>query len=130
MTKNSKDRKVHKAHLTRSDLIDRLYEAASPHYPYPVVEQMVKTLLEHMSETLERGGRIEIRGFGSFRLNHRPPRRGRNPRTGEVLTLPATALPHFKPGKRLAQRVNAQRTAPAKARRSRAAVSKRRHPPA
>jgi len=62
-----------------------------------------------MSQELATGGRIEIRGFGSFSLHYRPPRMGRNPKTGEPVALPAKYVPHFKPGKDLRERVNAGR---------------------
>jgi integration host factor subunit beta len=63
-------------------------------------------LLEQMSDALSTGQRIEIRGFGSFSLHHRPPRIGRNPKTGEPVALPGKHVPHFKPGKQLRERVN------------------------
>lgn len=59
-----------------------------------------------MSHTLSNGGRIEIRGFASFLLHHRPGRIGRNPKTGVSVVLPAKYVPHFKPGKELRKRVN------------------------
>jgi len=58
-----------------------------------------------MSTMLSRGGRIEIRGFGSFALNYRPPRRGRNPKTGDKVKVSAKYSPHFKAGKELRERV-------------------------
>jgi integration host factor subunit beta len=70
------------------------------------VELSVKTLLEHMSSALSSGERIEIRGFGSFSLHYRPPRTGRNPKTGDAVELPGKYVPHFKPGKELRERVN------------------------
>ena len=66
----------------------------------------VKMILDAMSEALVRGDRIEIRGFGSFSLHYRPPRMGRNPKTGESVALPAKHVPHFKPGKELRERVS------------------------
>ena len=65
-------------------------------------------MLEQMSQALSYGERIEIRGFGSFSLNHRPPRIGRNPRTGEAAPISGKYAPHFKPGKELRERVNTQ----------------------
>ena len=65
-----------------------------------------KTVLDAMSDALARGDRIEIRGFGSFSLHYRPPRMGRNPKTGESVALPAKHVPHFKPGKELRERVS------------------------
>ena len=70
------------------------------------VELAVKTVLGHMSSTLEQGDRIEIRGFGSFSLHFREPRRGRNPKTGDAVELTGKYVPHFKPGKELRERVN------------------------
>ena len=69
------------------------------------VDLAVKVILDSMSATLSCGGRIEIRGFGSFSLNYRPPRQGRNPRTGEKVKVPAKYMPHFKAGKELRERV-------------------------
>ncbi|MBO3702833.1 MAG: integration host factor subunit beta [Candidatus Accumulibacter sp.] len=68
-------------------------------------ELAVKGILEGMSEALAKGNRIEIRGFGSFSLNYRPPRNGRNPRTGETVPVPAKRVPHFTAGKELRERV-------------------------
>jgi integration host factor subunit beta len=62
-------------------------------------------ILDNLSATLARGGRIEIRGFGSFGLNYRPPRLGRNPKTGDKVKVPAKYVPHFKAGKELRERV-------------------------
>ena len=70
------------------------------------VELAVKSLLEQMSQALSVGERIEIRGFGSFSLHYRPPRMGRNPKTGDAVALPGKHVPHFKPGKELRERVN------------------------
>ena len=69
------------------------------------VELAVKLLIDHMSETLSAGQRIEIRGFGSFSLHYREPRQGRNPRTGDAVELRGKHVPHFKPGKELRERV-------------------------
>ena len=66
----------------------------------------MKTILEHMSQALSTGERIEIRGFGSFSLHYREPRRGRNPKTGDSVELTGKYVPHFKPGKELRERVN------------------------
>jgi len=73
------------------------------------VEQVVKCVLEHLSQAIAAGQRIEIRGFGSFSLHHRPPRTGRNPKTGDTVALESKFIPHFKPGKELRDRVNAAR---------------------
>lgn len=65
----------------------------------------VKTIYNAMSEALKRGKRIEVRGFGSFCLNHRPPRIGRNPKSGEKVRVPGKYYPRFKAGKELRERV-------------------------
>lgn len=75
-------------------------------YPAKDVELAVKVILDTMSAILSRGERIEIRGFGSFGLNYRPPRQGRNPKTGEKIKVLEKYLPHFKPGKELRERVD------------------------
>ena len=92
--------------LTRSELIERLSERQTL-LSVKDVELAVKVIVEHLSETLAEGGRIEIRGFGSFSLHYRAPRVGRNPKTGESVSLEAKSAPHFKPGKELRDRVNA-----------------------
>ena len=91
--------------MTKSELIEILARKQS-HLAYKDVELSVKTMLEHMSQALASGDRIEIRGFGSFSLHFRPPRVGRNPKTGETVSLPGKYVPHFKPGKELRERVN------------------------
>ena len=84
--------------MTKSDLIDAIAREQS-HLAHKDVELAVKCILEHMSEALSSGDRIEIRGFGSFSLHFRPPRMGRNPKTGEAVALAGKHVPHFKPGK-------------------------------
>jgi len=69
-------------------------------------ELAVKVILDAMSSTLAQGSRIEIRGFGSFALNYRPARTGRNPKSGEKVQVPAKYVPHFKAGKDLRERVD------------------------
>ncbi|MBA1148304.1 integration host factor subunit beta [Ectothiorhodospiraceae bacterium WFHF3C12] len=97
--------------MTKSELIE-IIASNQQHLAYKDVEVAVKTLLEQMSEALSSGERIEIRGFGSFSLHHRPPRIGRNPKTGEPVALPGKYVPHFKPGKQLRERVNDGRDRP------------------
>lgn len=92
--------------MTKSDLIEAL-SAKQTLLNYRDVELAVKLILEQMSDTLSEGERIEIRGFGSFTLHHRPPRIGRNPKSGESVKLDEKYVPHFKPGKELRERVNA-----------------------
>ncbi len=91
--------------MTKSELIE-LIAQKQKHLPAKDVELAVKHLLEVMSDALADGERIEIRGFGSFSLHYRPPRLGRNPKTGEAVALSGKYVPHFKPGKDLRERVN------------------------
>lgn len=91
--------------MTKSELIARLAER----YPQLVAKDAdfaVKTLLDAMSDALVAGQRIEIRGFGSFATNTRPPRIGRNPKSGETVVVPGKRVPHFKAGKELRERVD------------------------
>ena len=92
--------------MTRSDLVAALAERFSQ-LTNRDTEFAVKTMLDAMSDALARGHRIEIRGFGSFSINRRPPRVGRNPRSGEQVTIPEKLVPHFKPGKALREGVDA-----------------------
>ena len=91
--------------MTKSELIERIAQKQSQ-LVYRDVELAAKTILDHMAECLAGGGRIEIRGFGSFSLHFRSGRVGRNPKTGASVSLPAKYVPHFKPGKKLRERVN------------------------
>jgi integration host factor subunit beta len=91
--------------MTKSELIARLAERF-PQLVAKDAELAVKVILDAMTEALARGDRIEIRGFGSFSLNHRPPRIGRNPRSGERVDVPEKWVPHFKAGKELRERVD------------------------
>ena len=95
--------------MMKSELIERIARKQS-HLAYKDVELAVKSMLEQMSNSLSSGERIEIRGFGSFSLHYRPPRAGRNPKTGGSVSLPGKHVPHFKPGKELRERVNASMT--------------------
>ncbi len=91
--------------MTKSELIERLVNKQAQ-LSYKDIELAVKSLLEHMAQTLSKGERIEIRGFGSFSLHYRAPRVGRNPKTGTAVTLDGKSVPHFKPGKELRERVD------------------------
>jgi len=91
--------------MTKSELIEIL-SRRQPHLKADDVDLAVKSLLEMMGGALAHGERIEIRGFGSFSLHFRPPRLGRNPKTGDSVALPAKHVPHFKPGKELRERVS------------------------
>lgn len=91
--------------MTKSDLIEAIAKQQR-HLAFRDVELAVKCILEQMSQALATGERIEIRGFGSFSLHFRPPRQGRNPKTGESVALAGKHVPHFKPGKELRDRVD------------------------
>ena len=94
--------------MTKSELIEALVRQ-QPHLAQKDVELAVKCIIEKMNQALSSGERIEIRGFGSFSLHLRPPRMGRNPKTGESVALAKKHVPHFKPGKELRDRVDASR---------------------
>ena len=91
--------------MTRSELIERIARL-QPQLSIKDIELVVKAIIEHMSYSLANGERVEIRGFGSFSLHYRAPRVGRNPKTGEAVSLDGKFVPHFKPGKELRDRVN------------------------
>ena len=91
--------------LTKSELIVRL-AARNPRLAARDADEAVKLILDMLGDALSQGGRIEIRGFGSFSLNYRPARVGRNPKSGERVQVPAKHVPHFKAGKELRERVD------------------------
>ena len=91
--------------MTKSELVEVIASKQSQ-LSVKDVELAVKTIIDHMSQALAEGQRIEIRGFGSFSLHYRAPRVGRNPKTGESVDLPEKYVPHFKPGKELREKVN------------------------
>ena len=91
--------------MTKSELIDHI-AGKQTQLSSKDVELSIKAILENMSQVLSGGGRIEIRGFGSFSLHYRVPRVGRNPKTGTPVALSGKYVPHFKPGKELRDRVN------------------------
>jgi integration host factor subunit beta len=82
--------------MTKSELIEALARRQT-HLAFGDVELAVKNVIEQMSQALSTGERIEVRGFGSFALHYRPPRMGRNPKTGDAVALPGKHVPHFKP---------------------------------
>src|SRR5512146_3534513 len=96
--------------MTKSELIARL-AARYPQLVAKDAEFAVKMILDAMTDSLVKGQRIEIRGFGSFGLNHRPARVGRNPKSGERVHVPEKFVPHFKAGKELRERVDARQAA-------------------
>ena len=91
--------------MTKSELIAQL-AGKQPQLDYRDVELAVKELIDQLSTALSVGQRIEVRGFGSFSLHYRPPRVGRNPKTGDSVQVPDKHVPHFKPGKELRERVD------------------------
>ncbi len=93
--------------MTRSDLVEAL-AARFGQFTHRDAESAVKAILDTMNDALTHGRRIEIRGFGSFSINRRPPRMGRNPRSGVSVAIPEKRVPHFKPGKALREAVDAQ----------------------
>jgi len=95
--------------MKRSDLIAVIAKEQN-HLVYSDVDMAVKCMLEHMTQALASGERIEIRGFGSFSLSHRPARKSRNPKTGAIIMTPERYVPHFRPSKELRERVNASRS--------------------
>ncbi len=90
--------------MNRSDLVMRLADF-HPQLLAKDVDLAVRVIWDSMSDALSRGGRIDIRCFGSFGLNYRQPRQERNPRTGEKIEVPAKYWPHFKAAKELRERV-------------------------
>ena len=91
--------------MTKSELIASL-ASANPHLRLQDVERIVATIFDEISAALARGDRVELRGFGAFSPRQRDARTGRNPRTGEAVPVDDKAVPYFKPGKELRERVN------------------------
>jgi integration host factor subunit beta len=91
--------------MTKSELTADL-AAANPHLTGRDVELIVATVFDEITGALSRGERVELRGFGAFTVKHRDARTGRNPRTGEAVPVEEKAVPFFKAGKELRERVN------------------------
>ena len=91
--------------MTRAELVDQL-GMKFPHIPVALIDKSVKSIFDHMADALEQGKRIEIRRFGSFCLHYHPPRRARNPKTGETLMTEGRYHIYFKAGKDMRDRVN------------------------
>jgi integration host factor subunit beta len=92
--------------MTKSELIARL-AAANPHLYQRDMERIVTTIFEEITAALARGDRVELRGFGAFSVKERGSRTGRNPRTGEAVSVSAKHIPYFKTGKELREKINA-----------------------
>jgi len=93
--------------MIKSELIAALAEE-NPHLTQRDVERVVGVIFERMTQALESGGRVELRGFGAFSVRSRPARAGRNPRTGGAVDVPAKHVPFFKSGKELRAKLNAR----------------------
>ena len=91
--------------MLRSELIDILH-AENPHLTRKDMERVVAVILESITQTLEKGARVELRGFGAFSVRHRRSRSGRNPRTGENVFVPEKHVPFFKTGKELRLKID------------------------
>lgn len=91
--------------MIKSELIQRITER-NPHLYQRDIENVVGAILDTVSDALARGDRVELRGFGAFSVKQRPARIGRNPRTGDQVSVNAKAVPFFKTGKEMRQRLN------------------------
>jgi integration host factor subunit beta len=91
--------------MIKSELILRLAER-NPHLYQRDIERIVTTVFDEIAAALARGDRVELRGFGAFSIKERPPRVGRNPRTGDAVTVAGKHVPFFKTGKELRERLN------------------------
>ena len=91
--------------MIKSELVQKLAEE-NPHLYHRAVERIVSSVFDKITDALVQGDRVELRGFGAFSVKHRPERIGRNPRTGEAVFVPAKAVPFFKTGKELRERLN------------------------
>jgi len=100
--------------MTKSELIAQL-AAENPHLRQPDVELIVATIFDEITAALARGDRVELRGFGAFSAKRRDARTGRNPRTGAAVPVAGKAVPYFKPGKELRERINGAAAAAAPA---------------
>jgi len=103
--------------VIKSELIQRI-ASANPHLFHRDVERIVNVLFDEIIEALARGDRVELRGFGAFTVKHRPPREGRNPRTGDPVFVEEKFVPFFKTGKELRDRLNGWEPQVAKSRKS------------
>lgn len=91
--------------MIKSELIEKL-SAENPHLFQRDIENIVNAILNEIGDALSRGDRVELRGFGAFSIKNRPPRTGRNPRTGEKVAVEEKYVPQFKAGKEIRERLN------------------------
>lgn len=91
--------------MIKSELIQKV-AAANPHLYQRDVERIVNVILDEIIDSLARGDRVELRGFGAFTVKHRAARQGRNPRTGQTVFVEQKFVPFFKTGKELRERLN------------------------
>lgn len=91
--------------MTKSELVQRMFQL-HPELHATDLERVVNTIFDEITGALVEDGRVELRGFGSFSVRRRAPRKGRNPRTGSAVSVPAKRVPYFKSGKELRDRVN------------------------
>ena len=96
--------------MTKAELVEDVAEAAE--LTKKDAERLVEIVFESIIETLNQGEKIELRGFGSFRVRERGARRGRNPKTGDPVSIPAKRVPYFKPGKELKELINGHTSPP------------------
>ena len=94
--------------MTKAELVEDVARAAE--LTKKDAERLVEIVFESIIETLNQGEKIELRGFGSFRVRERGARRGRNPKTGDPVSIPAKRVPYFKPGKELKELINETRS--------------------
>ncbi len=92
--------------MIKSELVQKLADE-NPNLFHRDIEKIVSVVFQEISDSLARGERVELRGFGAFSVKRRPPRIGRNPRSGEPVRIEAKAAPFFKAGKELRDRLNA-----------------------
>lgn len=111
--------------MTKSELVAEL-ASAHPQLAAQDIERIVNIIFREIAATLAAGGRVELRGFGAFTVREREARQGRNPRTGEVVDVPAKRVPFFKAGKELREKINEKGSAAQKMAGRKEAAPKRR----
>ena len=94
--------------MIKSELVQAI-AARNPHLYHRDVENIVNAVLDEITDALSQGNRVELRGFGAFSVKNRPPRSGRNPRTGDPVFVEDKWVPFFKTGKELRERLNPDR---------------------